>query len=210
MNSAPGVYAWEPLDWLIHLSESHGVDLVFVFGLTPRWASSKPDAPTPYGPGLCAPPRDLKYWDEFVRAVVEHAHGRIKFWEIWNEPQDTNFYCGDVVTMAELQRRAYKVIKAADPTASVLTPSPVGKAGFRWMSDFMATGAGDYADVLAFHGYWDTAAESINLVIDTYKVIFAASGQGKKPIWVRIRDWQIRTDKLHSFQNIIYYTGLAV
>jgi polysaccharide biosynthesis protein PslG len=189
INPAPGVYAWQQLDWLIHLSENHAVDLVFVFGLTPRWASSKPNAPTPYGPGFCAPPAEAKYWDEFVQAVVMHAHARIKFWEIWNEPQDPQFYCGDIAAMADLQRRAYRIIKTLDPAAVVLTPSPVGKAGFRWMSDFLATGAGDYADVMAFHGYWDTTAESVNPVIDAYKQIFAASGQGNKPIWDTEASW---------------------
>jgi hypothetical protein len=189
INIAEGSYAWQQLDRLIYLAERNGVDVVFTLGLTPRWASSKPDAPNPYGPGLCAPPRELKFWDEFVQAVVTHARGKIKFWEVWNEPQDITFYCGDVATMAELQRHAYRIIKRIDPAAMVLTPSPVGKAGLKWMSEFLATGAGDYADIMAFHGYWDTTAETIKSVIEQYKAVFIAAGQELKPFWDTEASW---------------------
>ena len=215
INSAPGVYDWEQLDWLINLSEKRGVDLVFVFGSTPRWASSKPEAPTPYGPGLCAPPANLKNWDDFVKAVVMHAHTHIKFWEIWNEPQDPSFYCGNITTMAELQRRAYTIIKTLDPAAMVITPSPVGGRGPAWMSEFLATGAGEYADVMAFHGYANTTAELIKLVIDDYKNAFAAGGQRTKPVWDTEASWGENsrlpdpTRKLRSWPNIICYTGRA-
>ena len=189
LNPASGVYTWEGLDWLINLSQDRGVDLVFTFGSTPRWVSSKPNTPTPYGPGLCAPPGSLKYWDEFVQAIVMRAHNRIKFWEIWNEPQDASFYCGDIAAMSELQRRAYKIIKTVDPEAKVLTPSPVGRQGLKWMADFLATGAGEYADIAAFHGYWDTTAESIKSVIEYYRQVFDQGGQGKKPVWDTEASW---------------------
>ena len=189
INPAPGIYTWQGLDWLIKLSQDRGVDLVFTFGSTPRWASSKPDAPTPYGPGLCAPPESLKYWDDFVQAIVMHALSRIKFWEIWNEPQDASFYCGDIVAMSELQRHAYNIIKALDPEAKVLTPSPVGRQGLKWMADFLATGAGEYADIAAFHGYWDTNAELIDSVIKQYKQVFYEGGQGNKPVWDTEAGW---------------------
>ena len=59
----------------------------------------------------------MQYWDEFIRAVISHAAGKIRLWETWNEPQspDSVFYCGDVSTMVELQRRAYEIIKATRP-----------------------------------------------------------------------------------------------
>jgi hypothetical protein len=189
INAAPGVYDWSLFESVIGRAESHGVDVVFVFGQTPNWASAKPNAPTPYGPGFCAPPSNIEYWEDFVRAVVTQARGRIKFWEIWNEPQDASFYCGDIASMVELQKRAYKIIKELDANALVLTPSPVGGKGPQWMSDFLAGGGGQYADIMAFHGYWSTDAESISTVIKKFRDVFAAHGESLKPMWDTESSW---------------------
>lgn len=189
INITPGFYNWSQFELLVGLAKSHGVDVVFTFGQTPRWASAKPNAPTPYGPGLCAPPSNIEYWDDFVRAVVTQARGRIRFWEIWNEPQDESFYCGDIATMVKLQEHAYKIIKELDPKLIVLTPSPVGGHGPRWMSDFLAAGGGQYADVMTFHGYSNTNAQSIVTVINNFKEVFAANGQASKPFWDTEAGW---------------------
>jgi polysaccharide biosynthesis protein PslG len=191
IHEAPNSYRWANLDLLIALAQKRGVELVYTFGRTPRWASANPDAKTPYGPGQCAPPANIQYWDEFVRAIVNHANGKIKFWEIWNEPQNPEFYCGDVDTMVEMQRRAYGIIKAADPNSMILTPSPVSVQGPPWMSRFLARGGGKYADIMAFHGYLAPGAhaESIISTITEFKAVFAKHGQGQKPIWDTEAGW---------------------
>jgi polysaccharide biosynthesis protein PslG len=191
IHEAPNTYRWANLDALIALAQRRGVDLVYTFGRTPRWASASPDAKTPYGPGQCAPPAKIEYWDEFVRAIVSHANGKIKYWEIWNEPQNPDFYCGDVSTMVELQRRAYEIIKTIDPASMVLTPSPVSTLGPPWMSRFLAGGGGKYADIMAFHGYLAPGAdaESIISMITKFKAVFAEHGQETKPVWDTEAGW---------------------
>ncbi len=78
----------------------------------------------------------------------------IKYFEIWNEPQDPKYYSGDIATMVEMQKRAYQIIKASDPSLVVLTPSSNGTPdGYRWQRDLHGAGRGRYADVFAFHGY---------------------------------------------------------
>jgi polysaccharide biosynthesis protein PslG len=191
IQPAPKTYLWSNLDALITLAQRRGVDLVYTLGRTPRWASASPDTKTPYGPGQCAPPANIQYWDEFVRAIVSHAGSKIRFWEIWNEPQEPPFYCGDVSTMVELQRRAYEIIKTIDPAAMVLTPATVGGLGPPWMSRFLAGGGGQYADIMAFHGYLDpgTDAESIIATITKFKAVFAEHGQETKPVWDTEAGW---------------------
>ena len=193
INPAPNTYRWSELDRLIDLAQRRGVDLLFTLGRTPRWASASPDSKSPYGPGQCAPPANIQFWDEFLRAVVNHAGGKIRFWETWNEPQspDSVFYCGDVATMVQLQRRAYEIIKAIDPGAMVLTPSPVGGYGPSWMSRFLAGGGGKYADIMAFHGYLapDADAETIINTIAKFKAVFAEHGQETKPVWDTEAGW---------------------
>jgi polysaccharide biosynthesis protein PslG len=192
IQPAPNTFVWSKLDALINLAERHGVDLVFTLGRTPRWASANPDAKSPYGPGQCAPPANIQYWDEFLRAVATHVGSKIKFWETWNEPQspDSIFYCGDVSTMVELQKRLYDIVKANVPGAMVLTPSAVGGYGPAWMSRFLAGGGGEYADIMAFHGYWPSDdAETIISTISKFKAVFAERGQATKPAWDTEAGW---------------------
>jgi polysaccharide biosynthesis protein PslG len=191
IQQAPNSYIWSNLDALIDLAQSRGVDLVFTLGRTPRWASANPDAKSPYGAGRCAPPANIQYWDEFLETVVNHAAGKIRFWETWNEPQNPDFYCGDIATMVELQEHAYRIIKRFDPGATVLTPSPVNALGPQWMSRFLAGGGSKYADVMAFHGYLAPRedAEAIIPVIASYKSVFTQYGQAAKPVWDTEAGW---------------------
>jgi hypothetical protein len=195
IEQAPQTFNWYDLDAMIALAQKRGVDLLFTLGRTPRWASANPDARSPTGPGQCAPPAKIQYWEEFLRAVATHAAGKIKFWETWNEPQNPEFYCGDISTMVELQRTAYSIIKSIDPHAMILTPSPVNQAGPRWMSRFLDGGGGNYADIASFHGYLDpnSEAESIIEIIAKFKAVFAAHRQDNKPIWDTEAGWGLNS-----------------
>ena len=193
INPAFNLYNWSRLDWIVDQAQNKGYDVLYTFGRTPRWASSDPSAPMPgYGLGECAPPSNIQYWDDFVRAIVVRASGRIKYWEIWNEPQEfppRGYYCGDIPTMVKLQQHAYEIIKSIDPSAMVLTPSTAGGVGPRWMTKFLDAGGGRYADIMAFHGYADKEAESVLPVINNFARVFAAYGQESKPMWNTEAGW---------------------
>jgi hypothetical protein len=185
----PWAYDWRKFDAVVNLAASHHVELVYTFGRTPRWAAADGDAYSPYGAGQCSPPARLRDWEDFVRAVLARAAGRIRFWEIWNEPQDPAFYCGDVATMVQLQRAAYTIIKSESTNYYVLTPSPTGSTGPSWMSRFLSAGGGQYADILAFHGYWDTRASSLVAVANRYRALTQDAGKNAMPIWDTEAGW---------------------
>lgn len=185
MNPSRGVYDWSGFDPMVEVAVRNKADIIFVFGHTPRWASSQP-ASSDYWK---APPANLQDWDDFVRAVVTRAAGRIKYWEIWNEAQETDFYTGTVTQMVELARRAYSIIKTMQPNAQVLTPSVVGGAGPAWMDRYLAAGGGHYADIMAFHGYFDQKPETIVSVIKNLKSIYSKYGLGAKPMWDTEASW---------------------
>jgi polysaccharide biosynthesis protein PslG len=183
-----GRYDWDKFDAIVDLAASHGIELVYTFGRTPRWAARAPDAAGAYGLGQCSPPAHLSDWEDFVRAVVARAAGRIKFWEIWNEPQDRNFYCGDIPMMVMLQKAAYAIVKQQDSELQVLTPSPTGGLGPSWMWRFLSSGGGDYADIIGFHGYWDADALSLPAVVSRFKAV-AQARNATKPMWDTEAGW---------------------
>ncbi|MGB7731403.1 MAG: glycosyl hydrolase [Candidatus Acidiferrum sp.] len=188
-NPAPGIYDFSYIDKFIALNQVHGTEVIYTLGRTPRWASSEPDAPGPYGPGQCAPPSDISFFEDFVRTLVRHVAGRIKYWELWNEPQSTNFYCGTIPSMVTMAREASKIIKDLDPTAQILSPGVTGGPGPDWLSSFLSEGGASYVDIIAFHGYWSACAEDVVNVIASYKSVMAARGVAGKPLWDTESSW---------------------
>jgi hypothetical protein len=189
INSSAGVYQFQHLDAFLQLNEARGAEVIYTFGRTPQWASSNPEAPGPYGPGQCAPPADLRNWDNYVTAIASHVGTRITYWELWNEPQDPEYYCGDMQTLLTMAQHAYSIIKFINPAAQVITPTGTAADGPAWLDAYLSKGGGNYADIISFHGYCDTEAESINLVVSRYQKVIAAHGQVSKPLWDTEADW---------------------
>jgi hypothetical protein len=188
-NPAPGVYNFSALDSFIQFSQQHNSEIIYTFGRTPRWASSEPNAATPYGPGQCAPPVSIASWDNYVRAIVTHAAGQIKYWELWNEPQDSQFYCGDIPTMIVMAQHANQIIKSIDPSAQILSPATVGSGGPAWLNSFLAGGGSQFIDVIAFHGYQTGTAEDIVSTIAGYNAVMKANHAGNKQLWDTEASW---------------------
>ena len=65
------------------------------------------------------PPR-LDAWRPWVRAQAERYRGKVRYYEIWNEP-DIQFFQGTPQQYLELLKAGYEEIKAADPDALVMT-----------------------------------------------------------------------------------------
>jgi polysaccharide biosynthesis protein PslG len=202
INPSAGVYRFQDLDAFVQLNEARGAEVIYTFGRTPQWASSNPSAPGPYGPGQCAPPADLQNWDNYVTAIASHAGSRITYWELWNEPQNPDYYCGDMQTLLTMAQHAYHIIKSVNPAAQVLTPAVAASQGPAWLNAYLAKGGGQYADIIAFHGYCNNQAESISNVVSRYQKVIAAHGQASKPLWDTEADWAgDEYDGLEGSQN---------
>ncbi len=157
-----GTFDWSVLDRHVAGAERAGLPALFVFGGTPRWASpAGPPAPYPDG-SRAAPPDDLADWDTFVRAVVGRYSGRIESYELWVLANDRRFYNGSVETLVEMTRRASQLIRAADPSATVVCPG----MGNLWTTEgqqvlrrFGELGGYDYCDVAGIKLYQRTASD---------------------------------------------------
>lgn len=182
-NPSAGVYNFKSLDQFIAINQARGAEIIYTFGRTPQWASSQPNIPIPYGLGQCAPPANMDNYDNYVRAIATHVAGKIKYWELWNEPQDKRFYCGDIPTMVTMARHATQIIKSIDPAALILTPAPTGGYGPAWLGSFLSAGGAPYVDVIAFHGYRSADAEDILGVVANFRSAATANNAASKPLW---------------------------
>jgi len=209
INTSNGVYDWSGLDiWMNH-AQQHSVNILYAFGRTPRWASSKPtDTTCANGPGQCDPPNDLKpdgtgtnqHWKSFVTAIAKHAAGRIRYWEVWNEAPNPRRWTGTVAQMLRMASDARAIIKSIDPSAIILSPSTgiASSTQVSWMSNYLAAGGGKYADVIAVHGYVQHGTvlpvpEDLIGFMSSFRSMLASHSQGTKPIWDTEVSWGVQS-----------------
>jgi hypothetical protein len=140
------------------------------------------DAAAKYGMTVVAQLSDAnECTPEFVRAAVGRYKGRIKYWEIWNEP---NFRMGPD-KYAAMVKDLTPIIRELDPAAKVLGPTVCG-VNLGWHEGFYKAGGGPFVDILSIHDY--EGHEGIDPVHWTWKLgalrkLMAAHGDAGKPIW---------------------------
>ena len=118
------------LDHWLTAAQQTGDDPLFTLGMTPQWASSRPNDKTclPQPRGECDPPDDLnadgsgtdQHWKDFITAIVTHVNGRIHHWEVWNEPQAANAWTGTHAQLVRMAQDARTIIQSVDPKAKML------------------------------------------------------------------------------------------
>lgn len=213
IEKTQGNYDFEVLDkWIAH-AQQHNVGLIFTFVAVPQFYSSDPnDRSCNYAPGACHPPRDLNAdgsgtdaaFKSFVTALVNHVGDQIQYWEIWNEPnQKTQWIPTDghqpYSQLVRMAKDAGEIIKAANPNALMLTPSPVGypTGAPEWIGGYLGKGGGKYADVIAFHGYLNPSWKKGDYPVAENEVRLVAAvrnrvkqyGQQNKPLWITEGGW---------------------
>lgn len=158
------------LDANIRFAESRGAEVMFVFGEPPLSAlqASYNKVPT------------IDAWIQFVSDTVQASAGRIKYWELWNEPAIPGYWDGTPEELVRLSRVAYQIIKEFEPDAIVLSPSftevelPRGRA---FLERYAAAGGLSYCDAVAWHGYAGAPADIAGQIAALRLVV------GDRPLW---------------------------
>jgi len=186
-----GVWRFENVDKSLQAAQAHGTDVLFTLGLTPTWASARPQEPSGYKPGYAAEPTDIQDWRDFVTAVATRYKGRVHEYEIGNEPNLHQFWTGSLDQMLALVREASPIIHGIDPTAIIVSPSATkGADGVRWLAEFLQKGGGQYVDVIGFHFYVNKQPpESMLPLIKQIQQTMADNGAGGKPLWDTEAGW---------------------
>lgn len=128
-----GQYDWSKLDEIV--AKAGRRSIMLVLGHPPAWAAKGgPDGrQAGWMPaGSNRPVGDMDAWKRYVWNVVNRYKGRIKLYQIWNEPADKRFYSGNYDELATACKAAYRVIKSVDKSAKVVSPplQPRKQAGW--------------------------------------------------------------------------------
>lgn len=195
LEPEPGRWDFERLDRYVAMAGLTRTELLLPLALTPRWASSRPDEPSAYGPGHAAEPRELADWVRHVEIIARRYRGRIAAYEIWNEPNAEGFFSGDAAAMVRLVCAAHAAIKAADPQAIVVSPAAThGLAGAEWLDRFLAAGGTPCTDAIGFHYYTQAheSPEAMLPLVARVRSVMARHGLSGRPLWNTEAGWYLR------------------
>ncbi|MDI7277576.1 MAG: cellulase family glycosylhydrolase, partial [Anaerolineae bacterium] len=151
--------AWEKYDRIVEMAEERGLQLIVRLDHPPAWTRADGIAR-----GYFAPPDRVEDLGDFVAAVVGRYRGRVRYYQIWNEP---NIYPEwgeqpvDARGYTRLLQEAYRRAKEADPDCVILSAglAQTTEMGPRNLSDLVYlqqmydAGARDYFDILGVQAY---------------------------------------------------------
>jgi Glycosyl hydrolases family 39 len=185
LEPKPDQWDFSRLDEFVGWAESRHLEIVLPLGVTPRWASSRPDEAGAYGAGTAAEPADIAAWRAYVKKVVLRYRGRVAAYEIWNEANIKQFYSGTLPSLARLTIAAADEIRRADPAARVIAPSGVGlDSRVEWPSQLLSLGVASVVDAVAYHAYHASwPPESMIEPLLKLKAANKAAGFEALPLW---------------------------
>jgi hypothetical protein len=106
-----------------------------------QWSTQSP-------PSL--PADDLAGWRNYVTSEVQRHKGRVKYWEVWNEPP--NFTTDQSpVSYAAVVAVAYDAAKAVDPSVQIGLTAKSNHVN--WLAESIAAGAAGKFDFITLHPY---------------------------------------------------------
>jgi len=189
VHTADGVFDFTLMDIIVNFAVANGMEIIYTMGQAPIWATGGTQQQN-WNPYNSRPPLDNRYWTDYVTAVATRYLGKIKNYEIWNEPNWTGFWTGTTAQMVTLTQLAYGCVKAVDPTALVLSPAYDTAAGISAFDAFLAAGGGAYFDVVACHLYTTGGPpENMIPIAQQYRATAYKYGLSAKPIWCTEVGW---------------------
>jgi len=131
----------------------------------------------------------LDKWLGFVEKAVSRFKDRVKYWEVWNEPNLLRFWDNpDGADYATLLKATYSKIKEIDPEATVVYAGVCG-IPLEFIEQSFKAGATDSFDRLAFHPYRGKFSSMAKIQayhdeIADLKALMDRYGVGDRGLWI--------------------------
>ena len=204
--------AWDKYDHIVALAEKYHLELIVRLSNPPAWTRREGNAA-----GTYAPPDDYDDYGDFVAAVVSRYRGRVRFYQLWNEPNIYPEWGERPVNpeeYADLLKVAATRARAADPNVVIimgalastieLTPTPpYGLNDLLYLQRLYDAGAAPYFDILAMQGYglWSGPTDRrmhprvMNFSRPRFvRDLMVRNGDAAKPIWISEMNWNAVPD----------------
>jgi hypothetical protein len=195
-RDGPSSYDWGPFDRVVDAARARGLRVLATILYTPPWAR-------PAGAEANTPPSNLGDYAEFAKtAVARYAPLGVHAYEIWNEPNNRDFWQprADVGRYAQMLKEASAAIRAVDNEAFIVSggTSPALDEGgniapVTFLQQLYASGAKGAFDAVGHHPYcypaapgdelWWSAWHQMNRPEHSLRTVMTANGDSEKQIW---------------------------
>ncbi len=197
-----GESTWDVYDDILGAAEELGMELIVRLDTSPKWAR-------PGNPQVTTPPDDLDDFGDYVAAVVDRYRGRVRYYQIWNEPNLAVEWGNRPVNpraATELLRVGYERAKAADPDAVILAPAlaptiangPEAQNELTFLQSMYDAGSASYFDIGSVQAYGLRAGpddrrlgqRDVNFSRPIlYREVMVRNGDAAKPVWASEVGW---------------------
>jgi GH35 family endo-1,4-beta-xylanase len=215
-----GTFAWDGYEDVTAMYKTRGINVLGLLDYSSQWASVQSAAVANEDRIFASP--DLTAWGNYVSAVVTRYKDTVKTWEIWNEPDTAYFLRPQPGAAAYLPilKTAYTVIKAADPTATVVTGGTAG-VNYSFVKNLYLQGGKGYFDAIGVHAYRTLGSNfrsspltsqfslhSLDVDLAALNAVVAANDPGR-PIWITEFGWPTHDAGVSEAQQAAYVQQAA-
>lgn len=152
IEAQQSVFDFSRYDAIVDTAITNGIDILAILDYDVPWIHANHQVQKYISPDK------MQDWLAYVSAVVAHFQGRVKAYEIWNEPNGA-YWKGSIHEFAALTRQTAEVIRAHDLSA-VIIAGAFFRSPNEWAKTMIADGAFQQVDAISFHPY-ASAAETV-------------------------------------------------
>jgi hypothetical protein len=203
VDQATGGASWRKYDRIVDMARERGLGVVLRIDTSPAWARPGRDK-------LETPPDRIEDYGDFVAQVAEHYRGRVRYYQIWNEPNIPFEWGGeppDAAAYTQLLRVASRRIHEVDSEAAVISAamapttefSEYGINELRYLQAMYDAGARGAFDILGANAYGlRSGPDDRRLAIDRdvnfsrpvlMRELMVRNGDAARPIWAAEVGW---------------------
>lgn len=212
-----GQYDWTFYDTLIDKAQARGLQILLRLDRPPTWSRLKylEGLSVEQKQQLTGPPDDPQTFFEFAGRVAERYKGKVRYYQIFNEPNLESEWNGrqvDARAYTALLKGAYERIKGVDPAALVLcaplapTDGPgLNRNDLLYLQEMYEAGAGQVFDIMSVQIYGlgyppdfryiqpDWRSKDLKKINfnrpSALREVMIRNGDGPKPVWAAEYGW---------------------
>lgn len=145
-------YDFSPVERTLRLAEEHGVRLIPYVCYTPAWLAREGARDHEVYRSV---PREVGELEQLMELLARRYRGRIESWEIWNEPDNQEYWLGTPAEYAALLAAGSRGVKRGDPDARVVLGGIAGHLEF--LEELLTEHRiAPWVDVVNLHSYSET------------------------------------------------------
>ncbi len=183
-ETRPGQYDFAWLDEVVDGLRKIGIQPWFNLGYGNRLYTPQADetavgwVPVGHEPAFEA-------WKRFAAALAEHFRGRVQHYEIWNEPNITQFWKPgrpDAALYVRLVRQTAPIIRQRVPNAVIIGGALAG-VPLGYLEECLAAGLAEHVDALSYHPYREIPEKHYEADVRAMRRLLARYNASRVKLW---------------------------